>query len=239
MNDLSRVFKSQMNWLIEEIKELPALKTNSLNNDKIEEILKRLPKQDTMVKAIITKASVTLYKGGNRSMKELDLAELGISFSLKHPDAVKFLKAKATLELSNYKGNITSNTKDKIKKILVKGIDEGKSYTELATQIRAQADAGVFSRARAELIATREMGVAYETGRKVPIDEFVGKYPDRLMQKVWQTVGGGAANNVTPECEANEAEDWINYNESWSSGDKEPPREGNPRCRCTCSYQIV
>lgn len=239
--DLKAVFKKQINYLVDELSKLDsanAIKKNANDFRRVDQIVFDLPNQKDLVRAITDRAGVALSKGGSRSVKELKLGEFGISFSVKHPEAVKYLLAKATLELSNYKGNITDTTKTKVLSIITTGLENGDSYSSIGQSIVAQGDAGVFSTARAELIASREMGFAYEKGRKIPVDELLGKYPDRKALKSWATVGGGSANNVTPECEANEAEGWILFSESFSSGDNEAPRNDNPRCRCATNYKI-
>jgi len=237
---LNKIFSVQMNWILKNIKDLPyepeQKQDNAVKKKEVESILLQLPAQEAMVKALLEKAGFTMKKGGNRSVDEFKLGKLGISFSLKNPAAAKYLEEKGIYELSNFKGNITGTTKEHITKIIVDGINGGKSYSELAKQIKDQGKAGVFSRDRAQLIATRELGHAYEQGRAIPLNDFQEKYPDRKMQKEWQTVND---DRVTDECNENQDQGWIDRDDEFKSGDMEPPRDGNPRCRCTVSYRIV
>lgn len=237
---LQAILNKQLNWVLDALKGwkgLNSIEKNTLN-DEVDGLLSGMPGKESLVEAVLFYTKLTMDKGGKTSVKTLGLKEFGISFTLKHPDAVKYLKDKETLELSNYKGNITFTTKSKIKEIIADGILKGKSYTEIAQDISAQGQAGVFSSARAELIAVRESAYAYEFGKKVPMDEFVAKNPERTVVKYWQTVGD---SQVTPECEENEAASPIGYNEAFpNDGNQQTaPRDGNPRCRCATSYEIV
>ncbi len=238
--EVQRVLIEQMNEVLKIVQNLPRYRQNQIqknSNDKVylDLALAKMTTKTKLVGKIISYAKPTLKKGGDYSVKELKLGDFGIKFDLKHPQAVKWLQEKQALQLSDYKGSISATTNNRIKEIVSEGLERGASYSELATKIRKQAEKGVFSRARAQFIASREMGEAYENGRKVVLNDFISLYPTEQVWKIWQTVGD---NMVTPECEANEAEGWIMEEENWSSGDDLPPRHDNPRCRCTCSRQI-
>ena len=238
---LNTLLKVQMKYCVEILTDLPSLreagiqKNSASDNNYLDEKLRSLPAVGRIAETIVAIAKPTLNKGGQKSVKELELGKFGISFSLKHPDAVDYLNTKQRLLLSDYKGTITYTTKNNIKRIVTKGLEEGKAYTELAKDIKMQGEAGVFSRARAELIASHELGEAYNAGQKIPVDELIGKYPGIKVEKIWLTVGDDA---VTPECEANGDEGWIDYNSDFSSGDPYPPRTDHPRCRCSWSQRI-
>lgn len=238
--NLQSIFERQMNWTVKNLKNLPAfnsLKTNSLEDD-VDDLLDKMPGKNSMVEKILFFSRITMDKGGKTTVKELGLKEFGISFDIKHPEAVKFLKEKSLLELSNSKGNIDFNTKKRIREIIIDKVANGRSYTETADSIMAQGDAGVFSRARAELIAVRESAYAYETGKKIPMDDFVKENPDREVVKYWQTVND---ENVTPECAENELASPIGFKEYFPNDGNQDiaPRDGNPRCRCHVSYEIL
>lgn len=232
-------WKEQLNFVLEKSKNISAFKQNNIETNAIEDevsrIVNNLPNRTELAEAIVLHMKTSLEKGGQTSVKKLKLGEFGISFTVENKKAIDFLNAKKNLELSNYKGNINATTKTRITEILTTAAKSGQSYEQTAKLITEQGEAGVFSPARAQLIATREIGVAYEEGNREPIDEFQEKYPDRTVQKFWQTVDD---NKVTEECAANEAESWIDLDEDFSSGDQNAPREGNPNCRCTTLYEI-
>lgn len=236
---ISLTFAKQQDFLVKKLKALPGLNgvnTNTINDD-IENILDSIPGQNELVENIVFYSESTMLKGGVRSIKDLSLKKFGISFTVKHPEAIKYFNAKRKLQLSNASGTITATTKDRIKEIISEGIKKGSSYEDVARQIRAQSDAGVFSRARAQMISTNEAGHAYEQGRKYPINDFIKDNQDRRVEKTWITVGDA---KVTPEHTDNEKEGWIAYDDTFSgTGDSEPPADDNPRCRCTIEYRIV
>jgi hypothetical protein len=239
--ELSKVLIEQMNEVLEIVRNLPRFRQSGIQknaNDSayLDGALQNMKSKTKIISKVILYTTPTLKKGGERTVKELKLSEYGITFSIKQPEAVKFLNEKTLLMLSDYKGSISHTMNTKIKSIVEEGLTRGASYSELATTIREQADKGIFSRARAELIASREMGQAYEEGRKIVVDNFTSRFSGIRVQKQWLTVGD---TSVTPECEANEDEGWIDENEEWSSGDDVPPRHDNPNCRCTCSRQII
>lgn len=241
------VWKSQIAFILEKMKKVSAfrqeniLDVNALGDD-IDRITNNLPWNETMTEEILFYMRGAMEKGGKSSIKKLKLTQFGISFDLRNKKAIDFLNAKKTLELSNSKGNIHSTTKDAINKILLDAAKSGQSYETTAKLIMQQGEAGVFSPARAQMIATREIGVAYETGNNIPIKDFQEKYPDRPVKKWWRTVGGGTANNVTIECQENEEfsddANGIDLDALFPSGDETAPRYGNPRCRCHTEYQI-
>lgn len=235
---LNRIFRQQMKYLLQEFKKTDLFTSTNALDDQLNNIVDGMPGQSKLVETILIYAASSMKKGGETTVKKLALKEFGIDFSLKHPSAVAYLDAKRSLELSNYRGNINSRTKSRIVEIVRDGVLNGKSYGEVAEAIAAQGEAGVFSAARSELIAVREMAQAYEQGRVAPIYDFTARFPNRQVVKSWLTAGD---DQVTPECEENEEQGWIRFDESFpNDGDQqEAPRSGNPRCRCTTLYDII
>lgn len=235
---MAAVLKKQMNWTVKGLNRFfseNSIQKNTIAGE-IDDFLSGMVGKNELVETITFYSKSTLKKGGETSVKDLGLRQFGISFTLKHPEAVKYLRDKIALELSNYKGNISSTTNQRVKEIILDGIEKGRSYTDVAAEITKQAEAGVFSQARAEMIAVHESREAYEAGRSFPIEDFLKDNTDRKVEKGWSTVGD---DRVTPECKANEDEGWIDYDGSFSSGDKRAPRYGNPRCRCVTNHQIL
>lgn len=241
---LSRRFKAQEKWLTGRIETLTFLKADEKGlrtlerktvNDDISNLLDEMPYDEDLVADIVASARTTYRKGVDKGIEELELAKLGVSFDLVNDEAVDYLEKLRTLHLSNFRGSISQQTKDKIRKILIESADKGRTYGETARLIRDQGKAGVFSRARGELIAVNQVGTAYGKGNDDIVREFI-KETQSIVQKAWSTTGD---NLVTPECEANQAEGWIGINEAFSSGDENAPRASNPRCRCVTTYRTV
>ena len=82
-------------------------------------------------------------------------------------------------------------------------------------------------RDRAEVMAQAEARNAIEAG-ELAVSKNRGD-----THKIWITVSD---DRVTDGCQANEDEGPIPIDEVFQSGDKHPPRSGNPRCRCTLGY---
>ena len=221
------------------MKALPAFQENAVRGNawdqhEVERILANLPGKETLADAIVVTGSATMLKGGKNIVKKLKLGEFGISFTLKNPNAIRFLAAKKTLELSNFRGNISNTTKDRVQAIIVSAVDSGASYQQTAELIRDQATSGIFSKARGEMIATREAGVAYEQGNKIPVDEFRTKNPQYSVIKYWQTVED---DRVTETHKQNQDDGWIDFGQAFSgTGDQQAPGSDNPRCRCFTKY---
>lgn len=238
---ISKIFKTQEDWVIKKLANFKPLNNSIQRNDldsDIDDLLENMPGQPALANAIIFYSELGIGRGGRKSMKDYALRKFGVSFSVKHPEAVKYLRERRVFELSNFKGTITATTKDRIKEIIADGVANGRAYSAVAREIAKQGEAGVFSAARSKMIAVNEMGHAYEEGRKIPLQDFLKENPDRAVMKWWVTRGD---DRVTEECNENEefsGTDGIAFDEEFPSGDLEAPRTSNPRCRCTMSYNI-
>ena len=239
-----RVFKKQLNYIVEAVKEMPQFQgepqTNSIDGD-INNMLNGMPGQEELAEQIVGVSKVGVDRGGKYIVKELDLGKFGVSWSLQNTAAIKFLGGKLSYELSNFKGNITGTTKKNISKIILDAVEKGESYNKTAKKIMAQGEAGVFSKARAQMIAVRESGVAYEKGKEIVLQDFSNKYPEVKTQKKWQTVND---KNVTPTHTLNQEQGsddgWIAVTDVFlGTNDMVAPASDNPRCRCFTKYRII
>ena len=196
--------------------------TKALDNE-LRDLTYNLPHKKEMVSTMARYSSLVMLKGANARINKLRLAKFGISFDLTNHNAVNFLSGLTTLHLSDKDGSITRTTKNGIIKVISEGVQEGLSYGEMATRIRELGDAGVFSAARAQTIATNTIAEGYEFGNREPMVDAQDK--GLRVQKSWVTVGD---DKVTEECAANEEEEWLELDEAHDSGDQNPPRLGNP-----------
>ena len=242
---LKNLFDQQVEWIVKRAESLSFFKdeeTNAPNNDdEISSMFEGLPYRVAIAETIVGFMRVTMNKGGKTMVRTLDLGEFGISFDLTNAEALNFLGGKLSHELSQERGNINQTTVERISQILLEAAESGQSYQKTAQLIREQGGRGVFSQARAELIATREIGVAYEEGKEIPIREFKRKHPGRIVEKAWQTVND---EKVTPTHTANQNKGWILFEERFPSppngtGDKKAPASDQPRCRCFTKYRIL
>lgn len=241
---IDTILKKQMKWVLKQMKGLSVLSNNSIRYDKntlsdqIGGMLNDMPGKKDLTETILIYSAVLMDKGGKSITRNVELRQFGISFDVKHPAAVKFLTDKRVLELSNNRGNIDSRTKSRIQSIIINAVAEGKNYEMTAELIMAQGKAGVFSYSRAEMIAVREAGVAYEYGKQAPLKEFLAKNPSREVKKFWNT---SSDSSVTPECLENEEASPVGFSETFPNDGAEQtaPRSGNPRCRCWTTYEII
>ena len=210
----------QAEFIIKEAKKL--IKKKGLS-DAIDRIFKRLPDKKLKVE-IIAGAEDALLFGALYRIRKLKLGDIGISFDLDHPEAIKYLKESRPLVLSK----MADTTKEAIKPILVKGIEEGIAPSALAKEI---SENFVFSKSRSLMIATNEIGTAYGKGNYIVMQD-VEKEGFKAKKK-WLTTGD---DRVTDECRANADNGWIANKDQFNSGDDFAPRGSHPRCRCDTLY---
>lgn len=155
------------------------------------------------------------------------------AFKLKPERAVAWARANAAARVTK----INSTTEETIRRIVIKGIDEGKSYGEVAREIKGRFDEFAVGqpqhhiRSRAELVAVTENAHAYESGTRVLVDEVREAGID--MEKYWSNTGDDL---VSDGCLDNTAAGWIPVDRDFPSGDQHPPRF--PSCRCACLYRM-
>jgi len=186
--------------------------------------------QGKFVKIMTKGTTKAVEKGYNRLAKAVGWG-IDLSFNLKNPRAVEFLKNNAALKVTA----INETTRKEIARIVTDGTEKGLSYQKMAREIKnkfaefSERKPQLHIANRAELVAVTETANAYETGNQI----FVQDLQDRGLRviKSWLTVGD---DRVSDGCQENEDEGWINENDVFPSGDAHPPRF--PGCRCTCLY---
>lgn len=237
---------------IKKLSFLQSTRNNELrpeDQEQIDLLVSRIPEKDAIGETLAIYWRASMLKGGTSTVRQLKLGELGISFSLQNKQAIKWLKAKKVLEtsepgsaawekaknelrLSNYKGNIHFTTKTRIREILIEAAENGYSYQQTSKLIQAAGEAGVFSQARGELIATQELAGAYERGKKIPMEDFEREFPDRKPEKHWKSVLDG---RETPECRERDQQGWKPLDWDFIGYDTPP---GHIRCRCALLYRV-
>lgn len=147
-------------------------------------------------------------------------------WDLKNPRAVAWFSEKGGSV--DYIKGIQETTSSIVKTAISAGLDKGKTYTEIAKDIRQSFDG--MSRERAQRIAVFETGQAYEAGNRM----FAESLQDDgvRMQERWVT---SHDEKVRPEHAANEAEGWVELGHVYSSGDTGPPTDSG--CRCYKEYR--
>jgi hypothetical protein len=166
------------------------------------------------------------------------LAQLGLdlSFDLKNPRAVEYLKEHGA-ELVK---KIDEVTRGQLQYIVEYGVENGWSYTQTAAAIQAQFKDYYTGNSwwnfdsprpqghidsRAHLIAITESGNAYEAGNYAAAQDLVDA--GIKIVKFWSTIGD---DRVSDGCAENEGAGWIPFEDTFPSGDLHPLRF--PGCRC-------
>jgi len=243
-NRIVRIFEKQQKYVIDSMRDLSSFNQKGIRriekkilSDELNDMMKNLPEVDTLAADLVELAGIVMMKGARTAIATYKLGSIGISFNLANINAVRYMEALSGLHLSDRQGSISKTTKDRIIDTISRGVSEGLSYNQMAREIEGFGEAGVFSRARATMIATNEIGKAYEFGNYVPVNEY-SQRTGKTVRKYWRTQGD---DKVTQECAANEDANGghgLLLEEAFPSGDKTAPRASNPRCRCSTQYDI-
>lgn len=183
-----------------------------------------------MITAIQSAIEAAVLKGGKDLIRDF---KADINFSLTNKRAIAYTGNYAATAVTG----IDDTTKADLRRIILAGISDGASYSEVANNIKArykQYAVGVpqqHIRSRAELIAVTEMGNAYQAGNLAA--GLTMKDNGLKMQKRWLTSHDA---RVSAGCETNEADEWIDITAAHSSGDQTPLRF--PGCRCVEQYRL-
>lgn len=151
-----------------------------------------------------------------------------IAFDLANPRAVAWLEDYGARRVTM----INETTRESIKDLVTKGVDEGWSYDKTARAITERFHEFAVGKpqqhieSRAHLVAVTEAGEAYEAANHMVAEELAAA--GVAMEHFWLTVGD---DRVSDGCEANTAVGWIPLAQSFPSGHMHPLRF--PGCRCT------
>ena len=169
-------------------------------------------------------AEQSLAIGAKQAIAELGL---GISFDLKNPRALAFLKDYGVRKVAK----IDSTTQKYLSTLLQTALDEGWSSKRTATAIIERYEQFAIGKpqahieSRAHLIAVTETGNAYSEANLMVAQDL--QDAGIVMEKQWSTVGD---DKVSEGCMENEKQGWIGLNKDFSSGHQRPLRF--PGCRC-------
>lgn len=179
--------------------------------------------------AIGEAAEEALLAGARVAIADL---ELGISFSLKNPRALAYVRTVGADKVTR----INDTTRAVVKALIEQAVGEGWSYNRTARAIIERFREFAVGKpqehiaSRAHLVAVTEAGDAYEAGNFMPIQDLMGAGIE--MEKAWDTMGDA---KVSDGCLANEAEGWIPADQLHASGHLHPLRF--PGCRCAEKYR--
>lgn len=184
------------------------------------------------VNPIVRTIKAALVSGGAQLLGDLALQG---AFNLANPEAVRYIQQHGAELVSG----INETTKGYMRTIIRDGLEKGWSYDKLADEINnrfvgfGEERPQEHIRSRAHLVATVEIGNAYEAGSAITAQEL--RDGGLVMEKAWLTVGDGKAYEEGDPCGPNEQQGWIPLDQPFSSGDMQPL--GHPACRCTALYR--
>lgn len=246
-NRLVRRWKVQRDWLLDAVKGLSAFQEKpkgvtvierKAQDDEVESLVDDMPEDAAIAEDVVATSKTSYSRGARYQYAKLGLAKIGISFDIVNGDAADYLSKLRTIHLSKYRGSISGETKKRIIRMIKDSVLNGDTYDEVAKKIRDQGEAGVFSKARGELIAVNQVGNAYGEGNNRMVKRAMDE-TGKKVKKSWLTTGD---DRVTPECQAYEDKGWIdfdaNFTNEFGTSDQRAPRKTNPRCRCDTVYEF-
>lgn len=158
------------------------------------------------------------------------VADLGVDldWDVLNPRVVAYIDQVGAVRVAN----INNTTMEGIRGLISQSVSEGWSYGQTQKEIRSQFSG--FSakrpqahiRNRAELITVTETGEAYSEGTYQVGQSLQDS--GLVMEKRWVSIGDDRVDQDV--CARNEAQGWINLNDSFLSGHNRPL--GHPGCRC-------
>lgn len=125
--------------------------------------------------------------------------------------------------LAKLTGGLNQTSIERLQDALATAWDKGGDYDSMVHAVTDTFDD--FSTKRADLIAQTETADAYNSGRDAIAREL------GFTEKSWETESG----DPCPTCEANEAQEWIDIDEDFASGDDAPT--AHPNCLCVINFR--
>jgi len=147
------------------------------------------------------------------------------SFKLKPEQATAWARENATKHLAE----INETTKNDIKNLITRSIDEGRDYGSVAREIRDTFDG--YSTQRATLVAVQENAMAYEEGQSQLVGEI--QAAGITMEK---SITGPDDDITSDICRDAMAMGWIATDEEFPGGEQTAPLHVG--CRHATIYRV-
>lgn len=167
----------------------------------------------------------TAYISGVAEVVSWGKTKAGIPITYEGPPMEKAI-AWAEKHVGTLIKSMDEETKRRLGLVVKNGIQNKRGIPGLARDIKKSFSD--MSRFRSQLIARTETTFALSQSSLDTMQDM------GIDGKEWVTVGD---DDVTPDCEANEAEGVIPVNQSFSGGTMAPPQ--HPSCRCTVAPALI
>jgi hypothetical protein len=181
----------------------------------------------------IEAATTTAILLGARVVLNSIRADIG--FDIENPRAVAWLAENPAAERVTM---ITETTREYIRGVVDRAVEEGANYNEMARRITERYEEMAVGKpqlhidSRAHLIAVTEVGEAYSAGNLMAGQTL--EDAGLPMEKAWDTTGDG---RVSDGCAANAAAGWLPLANAFPSGHQRPLRF--PGCRCDLLMRAI
>lgn len=229
---MAATFRRQGKWFVKALKKADSRFQEAMEIDSFDAIWNGEPTaiRQAFIRSIQNATQEALLLGGAGLIDDIRKTmtfESAISFDLKNPRAVAWLKGRAAERVTM----IDETTKNTVAGIVNQGIKSGTSYNDIARQLIEKFDHFAIGKpqehidSRAHLIAVTEVGEAYAEGNLQAGQEL--QSAGIAMEKAWST---SADERVSDGCRDNAAVGWIPINDAFPSGHQRPLRF--PGCRC-------
>ena len=233
---LNKIFAWQLAGLIDILEsEVKSYEKKSSIEDRIKEYLENIKvKIPNYLFVALQPIMKRTYAQAVKPFKNfLNKPDYSLVFDVDNSPAVNFLRKQTEIHLSEKDGSISKTTRKEVLTLITQGIEWGKSYWEIAKDIRETAPF-TFSKSRSELIAIQEVGQAYGYSNFEPARRMLQSW--YKMEKRWSTVKDARVRATHLQ---NQEQGYIpldiifswTWDMYWPSSDF--------RCRCVTSYKIV
>lgn len=209
---------------LQNLRDNPEVKFNDLFIDQKQFLYKEYSTSD------FASYSKMMRDGFNIWAKQLNKAfkkdiNIDTNFWIDPGDSLKYANEFAGARIKG----VDDYTQKRINGLISRGIENGWGYNKLAKELERDYS---FSRYRARLIASQEIGQAYIEWKARQF----GRYQKEYWVVGWKQWVSHRDDRVTDDCLANDNQGWIEADQEFQSWNDKPTRF--PGCRCNVVYRL-
>lgn len=156
-------------------------------------------------------------------------------FNGNDPRVLDFVRVNALKNATSVAGT----TKARLQTVLTEAFDQGKTLNEITTAVRAaMSDMATW---RADLISRNEVGIAFNAGRKMAVDQVISENPGVKLFKVWISARDERVRDTHVTNDEITQRRPLAMDERYPNGllypqESSGPAEETINCRCVESY---
>jgi hypothetical protein len=221
---IEKILEKQYKWVLKELEQNPEVKYNDLYVDQEQFIEKDFEDFVDQFVNMVAGAFAIWIKQLNKLMKREVTVEA--NFWLSNEAVIEYARWYAGARITM----IDNYTKKRINKLITFWLEEWWWYKKLADELRKDY---WFSRYRATLIASNEIGTSFIQWRNKQFEEYRAEFNPTWWWKKWTS---HKDDRTTEWCLTNDNAWWIKYDQEYPSWHYSPPRF--PWCRCTEDHRL-